>query len=169
MKFSVIYSFDIARGASVSEYRPPCIRQWQCTEGDESADYSEVFPHGKHRKYCAILTRKQFDKFVEQCGLDADTCETMGSLGAPGCGFGLAPAISFNGRPEDNWAIVNAYVTPIPEVERTWQGRSEASEEQAWYRIREAMLNTYNCDRYYKADLHRRALVNELRSERAAV
>ena len=35
----------------------------------------------------------------------------MGSLGAPGCGFGLAPAFSFNGDIED--AILNAYVTPL--------------------------------------------------------
>jgi len=40
----------------------------------------------------------------------------MGSIGAPGFGFGWAPAISFNSDHED--CISNAYVTPIPEVKR---------------------------------------------------
>jgi hypothetical protein len=59
----------------------------------------------------------------------------MGSLGAPGFGFGWAPAISF--RSDDPDAIQNAYVTPIPEVER------ESCDERDWQRVRGAVLAVY--------------------------
>jgi hypothetical protein len=59
----------------------------------------------------------------------------MGSLGAPGCGFGLAPAISFISDGPD--AIQSAYVTPLPEV------RKENCGEGDWDRVRSAVLAVY--------------------------
>ena len=59
----------------------------------------------------------------------------MGSLGAPGCGFGLAPAISFTSDDQD--AITSAYVTPLPETDK------EKLTEQDWRQTRLAVLSVY--------------------------
>ena len=59
----------------------------------------------------AILTRDQFDEFLDHTGLFAENVQTMGSIGVPGCGFGWAPAFSF--RTDEPDAIQNAYVTPL--------------------------------------------------------
>jgi hypothetical protein len=139
MLFSVIYSVNVPQGVSIKPYTPPQVgRLWTRTEGDEQNEYGYLegrWDKGKHRKWTALLTRDQFDAFVEKLGLVAEDVQTMGSLGAPGFGFGWAPAISFNGDDED--AILNAYVTPIPEVEK------ESFNERDWHRVREAVLNVY--------------------------
>jgi len=139
MQFSVIYSADVPEGVSIKDYAPPQVgRLWSLTEGDEQFEYSYLegrWEKGKHRKWVALLTRKQFDAFVSKLSLYADSTETMGSLGAPGFGFGWSPAISFNADHED--AIVNAYVTPIPQ--RTKAG----GDEQDWKRVRQAVLSVY--------------------------
>lgn len=80
---------------------------------------------------------------MSKLGLVAEDVQTMGSLGAPGFGFGWAPAISFNGDDED--AILNAYVTPLPEVEK------EGFDERDWQRVREAVLNVYGRRRRHLA------------------
>ena len=139
MQFSVIYSVDVPEGVCVSDYAPPQVgRLWTMTEAGES-EYAYLEGRwekgGKHRKWVALLTRKQFDAFVSKLGLYAESTETMGSLGAPGFGFGWSPAISFNADHED--AIVNAYVTPIPETTK------EGGDEQDWRRVRRAVLSVY--------------------------
>ena len=138
MLFSVIYSLDVPNGVSIKPYTPPQRSLWSKTEGDEQYEYTYLegrWEKGKHRKWTALLTRKQFDAFVEKLGLVAEDVETMGSLGAPGFGFGWSPAISFNGDDED--AILNAYVTPIPEVEKA------SYDDRDWQRVREAVLAVY--------------------------
>ena len=139
MQFSVIYSVDVPQGVSVRDYAPPQVyRLWNLTEGDEQYEYEHLegrWRRGRHRKWTALLTRKQFDAFVGKLGLYAESTETMGSLGAPGFGFGWSPAISFNGDHED--AITNAYVTPIPETTK------EGGDEQDWRRVRRAVLSVY--------------------------
>jgi hypothetical protein len=106
MQFSVIYSFDVPADLSVNQYKPPKWRRWDLTE----CGTSENDDGGKHRKYCALLTQEQFDDFVAHCDLYAERCRTMGSLGAPGFGFGWSPAVSFC---SDNGIYANAYVTPV--------------------------------------------------------
>ena len=138
MLFSVIYSVDVPANVSIKPYTPPQRPLWTRTEGDEQYEYSYLegrWEKGKHRKWAALLTRRHFDAFVEKLGLVAEDVQTMGSLGAPGFGFGWAPAISFNSDDED--AILNAYVTPIPEVE------THLYDERDWRRVREAVLNVY--------------------------
>jgi hypothetical protein len=139
MLFSIIYSVDVPEGVEVLDYAPPQVDDlWDETEDDSQYEYSYLegrWESGSHRKWCAILNREQFDNFVNRSGLSAENCETMGSLGAPGFGFGWAPAISFNADDPD--AIQNAYVTPIPEVER------EQCNERDWERVREAVLAVY--------------------------
>jgi hypothetical protein len=139
MQFSVIYSVDIPRGERISHYAPPHVRKlWDKTEGDEQYEYSYLegeWAKGRHRKWCAVLDKEQFEEFIDHCGLFAESTETMGSLGAPGFGYGWSPAISF--RSDDCDAIQSAYVTPLPET------RKEHGDERDWKRIREAVLSLY--------------------------
>lgn len=138
MQFSVIFSVDVPQGVSVKEFAPPQVgRLWSMTEAGES-EYSYLegrWEKGKHRKWAALLNRKQFDAFVSRLGLFAESTETMGSLGAPGFGFGWSPAISFTADHED--AIVSAYVTPLPETSKA------GGDERDWQRVREAVLSVY--------------------------
>ncbi|HEX6986383.1 MAG TPA: hypothetical protein VF170_13455, partial [Planctomycetaceae bacterium] len=94
-----------------------------------------AWENGRHGKWAALLTREQFDEFVEATGLYAENTETMGSLGAPGFGWGWAPAVSFVSDDPD--AIQSAYVTPIPETTRA------RSDERDWERVRGAVLAVY--------------------------
>jgi len=139
MRFSVIYSADVPEGISIKDYAPPQVgRLWSLTEGDDQFEYGYLegrWEKGKHRKWVALLTRKQFDAFIDKLGLYAERTETMGSLGAPGFGFGWSPAISFNGDHED--AILNAYVTPIPQTTKA------GGDEHDWKRVRQAVLSVY--------------------------
>ena len=144
MKFSVIYEADIPMRCRVSDVAPPRCRAWFLTEQSDGkpSDWCGELWDGKvkHRKWCAVLTRKQFDRFVVHVGLFAEDVETMGSLGAPGCGFGLSPAISF--RNDDTDAIQSAYVTPLIEVEAKREITPERS-DKVWNRVRRAMLRTF--------------------------
>lgn len=137
MLFSVIYSVDVPEDVDVMDFAPPNVEDhWDETESGES-EYSYLegeWENGSHKKWAAILTREQFDEFVEQCSLTADSTETMGSIGAPGCGY-WAPAISFNNQ--DSTCIANAYVTPLPEVEK------HELNEADWDRLRNAVLAVY--------------------------
>lgn len=138
MLFSVIYSVDVPSDVDAMDFAPPDLELWDETENDDQYEYDYLegcWEGGHHRKWCAVLTRDQFDKFVERCGLSAEDVETMGSLGAPEFGFGWAPAISFNGDDPD--CIANAYVTPIPET------KAESCGERAWERVRSAVLAVY--------------------------
>lgn len=138
MLFSVIYSVDVPEDTNIENYVPPQAEElWDQTEGDESFEYDYLeglWENGSHRKWCAILDREQFDDFVSSSGLYAERTETMGSIGAPGFGFGWAPAISFTSSDED--AIQSAYVTPIPETKRECDDRD-------WERVRAAVLSVY--------------------------
>lgn len=138
MQFSVIYSADCPADEDISNFAPPNLDLWDQTEGDDQYEYGYLegcWEEGHHRKWVAVLDREQFDAFVEHCGLQAEDVQTMGSLGAPGCGFGWAPAISFTSDDPD--AIQSAYVTPIPEVSK------ESCDEGDWDRVRSAVLAVY--------------------------
>jgi hypothetical protein len=105
----------------------------------------------KHRKWCALLTRHQFDAWLDKVQLYAEDVETAGSLGAPGFGFGRAPAISFfdvrgGGRyGYDGQAILSAYVTPIPIAKKPadLDSLDRQFSEEDWRRTRAAMLRLY--------------------------
>ena len=92
MQFSVIYSVDVPADESILDFAPPQVKElWHETEDDDQFGFGYLegcWKGGHHRKWCAILDREQFEKFVEHCGLVADDTETMGSLGAPGCPTG---------------------------------------------------------------------------------
>ena len=125
--------------ASLAFVRRKLGNSGETTEGDEQYDYGYLegdWERGKHRKWCGVLTKDQFNEFVQSTGLFADSTQTMGSLGAPGFGFGWSPAISFRddgGRR----AVLNAYVTPIPETSK------ESLDERDWKRVRRAVLNIF--------------------------
>jgi hypothetical protein len=140
MRFSVIYSVDVPDDddSNIFNYAPPDLTLWDETEGDEAYEFSYLggrWFEGFHAKWVAVLDRDQFDAFIEHTGLKAESTETMGSLGAPGCGFGWAPAISFTGDDED--AIQSAYVTPLPET------RKPSGDVGDWERVKAAVLAVY--------------------------
>jgi hypothetical protein len=138
MQFSVIYSADCPADEDINDFAPPNLDLWDQTEDDDQYDYGDLegrWANGHHRKWCAILSREQFTEFVEHCGMFAEDVETMGSLGAPGFGFGWAPAISF--RADDPDAFQSAYVTPLPGTGR------EQCDENDWGRVRGAVLAVY--------------------------
>jgi len=149
MKFSVIYSFDCPAIYSVAQFMPPGSQMrrrrhklWEVTEGDSEYGLSHLggeWERGKHRKLCAILSREEFDAFVEHCDLRASRTETMGSIGTPGFGIFWAPAISF----DCSSGYANAYVTPIPDVERVRPSGDDSREARIWERVRLAVIRTY--------------------------
>lgn len=138
MLFSIIYSVDVPSDESIDDYAPPTLDLWNQTEVDDQYDYDYLegaWENGHHRKWCGILDREQFEAFVEHCGLMAEDTETMGSLGAPGLGFGVSPAISFTS--DDPCAIQSAYVTPIPQTQRKSIGMED------WDRVKSAVVAVY--------------------------
>ena len=138
MLFSVIYTADTPAYVNVLDFAPPNVADWNETEDDDQFDYGYLegeWEQGHHRKWCAVLNREQFDDFIQHCGLFAERVETMGSLGAPGFGFGWAPAVSFRSDADD--AMQNAFVTPIPEC------RKESCDKRDWRRVRKAVLAVY--------------------------
>jgi hypothetical protein len=138
MQFSVIYSADCPADEDINEFAPPDLQLWNETEDDDQYEYDYLegcWENGHHRKWCGILSREQFTEFVEHTGLVAEDVETMGSLGAPGFGFGWAPAVSFTA--DDPCAIQSAYVTPLPDARRESCGESD------WNRVRSAVLAVY--------------------------
>jgi hypothetical protein len=139
VQFSVIYSVDVPQVVSVRDFAPPQVsRLWTLTEDDGQYEYDYLegrWEKGKHRKWVAVLNRKQFDAFVSKLGLYAQSTQTLGSLGAPGFGIGWSPAISFT--TDDDNAIVSAYVSPVPETSKS------AGDERDWERVRRAVLSRY--------------------------
>lgn len=146
MLFSVIYDFDCHMDRSVKTLLPPNRKLWQMTERSDGqpSEYCSDLWDGKvkHRKLCAILSREQFKDFVHHIGLFAEDVETMGSLGAPGFGYGCAPAISF--RADEYDAIVLAYVTPFPNWEPSHRREDKDWQERCWNRIRCAVITTFS-------------------------
>lgn len=138
MLFSVIFSVDVPEFVSIERFAPPNVDElWDETESGES-EYAYLegdWENGQHKKWCAVLNRDQFDEFIRHCNLNAESTETMGSIGALGCGF-WAPAISFNSTDDD--CISSAYVTPLPEVKK------KELTETDWNRIKQAVLSVYS-------------------------
>jgi hypothetical protein len=138
MQFSIIYSVDVPHNYNVFSYAPPSVDElWDQSEDDSEYQYGYLegrWEGGHHRKWCAVLNREQFDDFVHACNLNAESSETLGSLGAPGFGFGWAPAISFTSDDPD--AIQSAYVTPLPETHKE-------GDEHDWDRVKGAVLAVY--------------------------
>jgi hypothetical protein len=141
-RFYVIYSFDLTKENSVSRWKPKS-KQWQMTEGDSEYEFDylgESYENGKHRKYVADLSRKQFESFLDDICLYPEDCETGGSLTFQG----WLPAISFNHEWTCNADPINcsAYVTPY----FTYKGEdlTELSESK-WNTVKQAILNKYGC------------------------
>ena len=144
MLFSVIYSCDAPMSERIGRYWPQHRRRWVLTENSNGQpnDWNGEWKC-RHRKWCGILTKAEFETFIGALGLDAEDVETMGSLGAPGCGYGLVPAVSFIGGYD---AILSAYVTPLP-LARTLadldRGPRRPFDEHDFERIHRAMIHQY--------------------------
>jgi len=156
----------------LNPFKPAFLRtEWVMTEMDYECEPEEYnSPCGeerkvyyKQRKWCALLNREQFEQFLCQTGLVA-TSRTMGSIGAPGFGFGMAPAVSFELEDcggydiEDNWdpdVWCNAYVTPCPDFTMVEPGKEDEAREikdhsdewkegaHGWEALEEMMFKLY--------------------------
>ncbi len=143
MRFSIIYEFDCPMTSSVRAYtfRSRSLFLTERSDGEASEWCSDLWDSkGHHRKYAGILSRDQFSKLINQTGMWAEDVETMGSIGAPGFGFGVAPAISF--RNDDPDVIQSMYVTPLIDVEPKRPVTPERA-ELTWNRVRRAVLSVY--------------------------
>jgi hypothetical protein len=152
MTFGVIYEFDCRADDTVKSYQPrrALLRKMQCTEGNENRQYSYLdeeygddsdkgpWARGKHRKYCGVFNKEEFEQFIEDCELVASTTETMGSLGAPGSArwYGISPAVSFDA--DHYGCMASAYVTPYPGFEP--KRESTAEKEERWFRMLKAAM-----------------------------
>lgn len=134
--FGCIYSVDCVDGYSLRDYRPLFPGKWRITE-TASDDYEDVFgPNYKHRKYCGVLTKKEFDEMIEERRLDQELNHTMGSLGCPAPDgniiLGMVPAVSF-GYSSDG-IILNLYATPF--VVRPARMQAEKDSGEKWFPVR---------------------------------
>lgn len=165
MQFGIIYTVEVANGTRLKPFVPKG-NKWRCTERDDTTselghyDESDVpegvtdaekfgfWCFGRHRKYCACLTKKQFEAFIAHTGMTMSTVETGGSIGAPtpdGICIGNMPAVCFELRhdPHEGKGYrydLNAYVTPYPEVKR---GEKRGFVDRDFERTRKAMLNIW--------------------------
>ena len=143
MEFGIIYSVDIPEDQRLRNYLPRAKihRKMRVMESKNRGGDLAYAGLGKHRRYCALFTKEQFEQFVDDCGLYATDTETGGILGAPWSNpwYGCAPAISFDG--EDDYGMINAYVTPLP----TWEPKSlTAEKEERWFKmIKDAVVRRY--------------------------
>jgi len=167
--YSVIYDYDVSPETSVRKYEPPAryakrngLRVWDLTESwtqGPDEPYGGGLPGFKHRKLVALLTYDQLVALAESVPLYASDVRTLGSLGAPGLGLGLAPAISFELEPDQytrwgQWtgdAYGSAYVTPIP-ARFGADGDLEPTvpvpmTESTWETIRSGVIDRFGYDR----------------------
>jgi len=139
MRFYIILCIDIPRSEYIRAYSPSksIRRKLRLTEGDEQFEYGHLggeWEKGKHRKYVGELSRKDFESVVSDCGLMAESTTTGGAL----IEDGFMPTMSFFS--EHPVALVNAFVTPIPEVEMKGMERDW---EAVWERVSGAVYRTY--------------------------
>lgn len=136
--FSIIYTADWNPDHfSVKRFTPPNVKAWDMTEREDREEINDTISGWSHRKWCNLLSEKQFQRFVDRCGLFADDIETMGSIGAPGFGFGWCPAIAFRDSDYGEY-FLSAYVTPLIKLEN-----GEEITEEMWKEIREDILGKY--------------------------
>jgi hypothetical protein len=131
---------------SVKPFKPPFIKRWNLTEGDECYEHDYDGPeykNGKHRKYTAELSKDQFKRFIDDTGLIMQDIETLGSLTVE---YGHLPAFSFDGDRYDYPELIwqNAYVTPFPEhVIKGKEFSEKRFNDCNWNRLKQAMLNMF--------------------------
>jgi hypothetical protein len=136
MKFYVIYSFDILADMSVKALQPINVKAWELTETDDSYDYlGPEYENGKHRKYCRLMSKEAFVRFIEDQCLYMNDIDTLGSLTE----YGHLPAFSFDSEPDERWIInQNAYVTPLPDIKS-----NKVMNEKNWKLLKKALLNLF--------------------------
>lgn len=164
--FGIIYTVDCHGTRNLRQFEPTSRRAWRITEYAPDGTYDEYWGRDyKHRKYVAVLTRDQFEEFVDDACLVASTVQTLGSLGAPtpggGCSLGILPAVSFDYR-SDEYEL-NAYVTPYvvrasreKRESQEWEPvRAEGMNDRDWDRLRDGILALYSDHPRFRSQLAR--------------
>ena len=157
MKFGIIYSVDITdefqpyddslpRGirpeTRLPEWNPRKVVKrrgaWNQTENSSSTfkDWE-----GPHAKWIGLLNKMEMLDFLKGFGFSSGTmCETGGAMGMPGCDpwYGMAPAWSVDA--DCRHALVNAYITPWPEIARK---TGKADSKKNWCRMKRALKRMF--------------------------
>ena len=120
MNWSIIYSYDLLPNTSPEPYIPISDR-WIKTEDDDEYDFDYLgddYVDGKHGKFVAYLTNKEFVDFLNTTLYPDSVESTMGMIGAQlegGMTPSMLPAWSLSSS-YDHYAIsLNAYVCPMPD------------------------------------------------------
>jgi hypothetical protein len=145
MLFSIIYEFDVPYTESVKPYQPSQLSLlFVPQETDAYYKYSHlggIWKKGKHRKYAALLNRKQFEQFLNDTGLYYETDQTMRMMGVfvpdNQVDYGIMPAIAF--RADHDYCIASCYVYPLPQVVN-----KNSFNERDWKRVIALIKNIYS-------------------------
>jgi hypothetical protein len=132
MYFSCIYAVDChPDNLYGAEFYKPDIGEWTETEGDD-----------QYQKWCAILTKDEFLKWVRGNFSVGSLSETMGMLGAPGFGIGHAPAWCLTSGEED-WSGSLYFCPLIPMQRKTGEAEfyKVADRDENWKRLKRAVIN----------------------------
>jgi hypothetical protein len=171
MKFGVIYSIEWFPGEStecpaLNGESSKVMELFDVTEDtapdededEEDEEEKEDDDEGRRMKFVSkdLLSREEFEKFLQHTRLTASPTPTMGSIIGYAWGMGwTAPAVAFESDSGDYDEL--AYVTPVPEVEpRQFHVDSnnplglvahvteiEEYQDRCWERVRKAVINTY--------------------------
>ena len=156
--FSIIMSIDIPipenpfdkAHATLADYSPkkrlPDQRKlWSQTEKNNSTGNPNEDEY-KHAKWCSVLTKEQYQEWMDSYEMKPSTVCTMGSLGAlmppqPGyMTFEFSPAVSFDS--DGRGGMVDAYVTPFVCKGRKQEEpvKKDGFTERDFLRCKKAML-----------------------------
>lgn len=144
MKFGVIYSIGWDTDQSeecpaLSGENSSVMRLFYVTN-ETGEDLGEP---RRYMKFVStdLLSRADFERFLEHTRLTASSTPTMGSIIGYAWGMGwTAPAVAFEGDSRDYEEM--AYVTPIPDVSQQRELTAERM-DRCWERVRQAVINTY--------------------------
>jgi hypothetical protein len=143
---------------SVKALQPPNVKAWELTEMDDSYEYDYLGPEykkGKHRKYCRLMDKESFYRFVKDQCLYMQDIETMGSLTE----YGHLPAFSFDAESDEHYIInQNAYVTPLPDIQF-----DKVMNEKNWKLLKQALLNLFGYNNNHWDQTYRNAHFEQLK------
>lgn len=147
MKFKIVYDIDVPENEKIEYYLPvkqqsklfTMVEDYSPDEYASKGDYSYLgknWKRGAHKKLCATLDRDDFQIFLATVRLHSDPTETGGIISIDG----WSPAILFRNGNNEN-AICNAYVMPIPDKFEKKSGISDR--EETWNRVKTAIVKLY--------------------------
>lgn len=118
MLFSVVFSVEATSDTDIDQFSPPSLADredvWELEFEDLSAPrhLEGGWPNGNHRRWSAMLTQAEFNRFIRALGLRPDPLRQEGQYGAPGF-MGWSAAVAFRRDTPDGRLL--ALATPCPD------------------------------------------------------